>query len=37
MIQVSGLRHKTANQSDPRLVWFMFQKIYHVNHYIYNK
>ena len=28
MIKVSGLRHKKEKQSNPRLTWFMFQKVY---------
>ena len=28
MIKVSGLSHKRAKQSDPRLAWFMFHNIY---------
>ena len=28
MIKVSGLSHKRAKQSYPRLAWFMFQNIY---------
>ena len=37
MIRVSGLIHKRENQSDPRLAWLMFQKIYLVYHDINNK
>ena len=28
MIKVLGLSHRRANQSDPRLTWFMFNRIY---------
>ena len=37
MIKVSGLIHKREKQIYPRLVWFMFQNIYIVYHYINNK
>ena len=37
MIKVSGLSHKRSKQSDPRLSWFMFHKIYCMYSYIKNK
>ena len=30
MIRVSGLSHKRSKQTDPRIAWFMFHKIYHM-------
>ena len=37
MIKVSGLSHKRGKQSDPRIVWFMFQNIYFIYRDIKNK
>ena len=37
MIEFSGLSHKRARQSDPRITWFMFHNIYRVYNGINNK
>ena len=37
MLKVSGLSHKREKQSDPRLTWFMFHKIYCMYSDINNK
>ena len=37
MIKISGLSHKRENQSNPRLAWFMFHKIYRTYSDINNK
>ena len=37
MIKFSGLSRKKANQSDPRLAWFAFHKIYPMYTDIKNK
>ena len=36
-IKVSSLSHRTAKQSDPKLVWEIFHKIYHMYSDIDNK
>ena len=36
-IKVYGLRHKRAKQSDTRLAWEIFHKIYHMYSDIKNK
>ena len=37
MIQVLGLSHKRAKQSDPRIAWFIFHNIYYMYSDIKNK